>query len=83
VGKASFSAYLLHWAMIERLLDAHPGLFETHAKGWPAIGGLVAVALATCAASSAIYRLIEQPFIGLANRLTAASHAAAQGVVRA
>lgn len=75
VGKVSFSAYLLHWAVIRYLPDSHPALFHVQAQGWTAIAAFalcfVAVVLVTCAGSTASYALVEAPCMRLAKRLTA------------
>jgi peptidoglycan/LPS O-acetylase OafA/YrhL len=74
VGKVSFSAYLLHWAVIRYLPDAHPALFHLQAQGWTAIAFFfpcfAVVAFVTCAASTVTYVLVEAPCMRLAKRLT-------------
>lgn len=74
VGKVSFSMYLLHFAVIDLVLMANPGLFHTGAENWAAIGaffvGMVAVCLATYLAASVTYALVEEPFMNHAKRLT-------------
>jgi len=75
MGKVSFSAYLLHWAVIRYLLDAHPDLFHLRAEGWTAIAvffpSFIVVALATCLAATLSYTCVEAPMIRFARRLTA------------
>ncbi len=74
VGKVSFSAYLLHFAVIELVLNAHAKFFHLGATGWPAIGifftSIVIVAVVTCILSAITYTLVEKPMMQLAKRLT-------------
>jgi peptidoglycan/LPS O-acetylase OafA/YrhL len=73
-GRISFSGYLLHFAVLRWMLEAHPALFHTQASGWTAIAafliGLTAVAIVTLFAASVTYAGVEEPFMRLAKRLT-------------
>lgn len=74
LGKVSFSAYLLHFAVIQLLPKSFPELFHIHAERWSAIAAFavccVVVAAATYVASWVTYTAVEQPFMRLARRLT-------------
>ena len=79
VGKVSFSAYLIHFAVIN-VVEAWPVFLHTHAVGFAAIaayavGFALTVAL-TCAASWVTFTLIEQPMIGMGKRLIGRSRKA-------
>jgi peptidoglycan/LPS O-acetylase OafA/YrhL len=76
LGKVSFSAYLLHFAVLHRLPMLLPRLFDLRASGWLAIATcfglwLTAVPL-THLFSLATFRAIEDPMIGLGKRVIAA-----------
>jgi peptidoglycan/LPS O-acetylase OafA/YrhL len=74
IGKVSFSAYLLHFAVIQLMLEDHPGFFHLDATGWTAIAIYPFVALSviavTCACSAVTYTLIEKPMMDWAKKLT-------------
>jgi peptidoglycan/LPS O-acetylase OafA/YrhL len=84
VGKVSFSAYLLHFAVIELVLNAHPDFFHLGATGWPAIGvfllAILVVSVVTCLVSAVTYTLIEKPMMRWAKKLTRGAARAAQAV---
>lgn len=68
VGQVSFSAYLLHFAVLG-LFEAFPDWFHTKATSYAAVlaygcGFVVATGL-TYAAAWLSYRLIERPMIGI------------------
>ncbi len=74
MGKVSFSAYLIHFALV-RLGAAWPVPLRLHASGYAAIGAcaagtVLAVAL-TFAASWISFTIIEQPMINAGKRLIA------------
>jgi peptidoglycan/LPS O-acetylase OafA/YrhL len=72
IGQVSFSAYLLHFAVL-RLVAAYPGLFHPAATSYPAIlaygFGFLLVTSITYAVAWLSYRAIERPMIGLGKRL--------------
>jgi peptidoglycan/LPS O-acetylase OafA/YrhL len=74
LGKVSFSAYLLHFAVFDWVVSKNPGLFHLDATGVPAIaafGAAYAVVIAvTYLLSACSYSLIELPMMDLAKRLT-------------
>jgi peptidoglycan/LPS O-acetylase OafA/YrhL len=74
VGKVSFSAYLLHFAVIELVLNKHANFFHLGATGWTAIGvflySVLVVSVLTCLASAVTYALVEKPMMRLAKKLT-------------
>jgi peptidoglycan/LPS O-acetylase OafA/YrhL len=74
LGKVSFSAYLLHFAVIQLIPWSHPRLFHANAERWSAIAAYgvccVVVAGVTYLASCLTYSTIEKPFMRLAKRLT-------------
>jgi peptidoglycan/LPS O-acetylase OafA/YrhL len=74
IGKVSFSAYLLHFAVIQLMLEDHPGLFHLGATGWTAIAiypfVTLAVIVVTCLCSAVTYTLIEKPMMDWAKKLT-------------
>ena len=84
LGKVSFSAYVLHFAVIDLLLHGNARLFHLDATSWSAIAafvlGLAAVTVVTFVASSVTYRLIEAPFMAQAKRLTSARMRVASSV---
>ena len=84
VGKVSFSAYLLHFAVIELVLNAHADFFHLGATGWPAIGvfllAILVVSVLTCLVSAVTYTLIEKPMMRWAKKLTRGAARAAQAV---
>lgn len=67
LGKVSFSAYLLHFAVLHRLPVWFPEIFDVHATGWHAIGVSFALWLTvvpvTFLISQITYRLIESPMM--------------------
>jgi peptidoglycan/LPS O-acetylase OafA/YrhL len=72
VGKVSFSAYLVHFAVLD-VFDGFPGAFQVAATGYRAIlafciGWVVAVA-AVFVVSSITYRLIELPMMTVGSAL--------------
>jgi peptidoglycan/LPS O-acetylase OafA/YrhL len=71
LGQASFSAYLLHFAIIDRLQDVLPAwlLAQTGwAAAWTGCGLFLAVFALTAVAAQISYRLIELPGIRLGAR---------------
>jgi peptidoglycan/LPS O-acetylase OafA/YrhL len=74
LGKVSFSAYLLHFAVIEWVLKRNAGTFHITATGWTAIGwfalGLIVVLVVTYLTSFITYSLIELPMMRMAKLLT-------------
>ena len=74
IGKVSFSAYLLHFAVIELVLKPHGAFFHLDATGWTAIAvfvGVLAVVVAvTCFFSTVTYLAVEKPMMQVAKRLT-------------
>jgi peptidoglycan/LPS O-acetylase OafA/YrhL len=73
VGRVSFSAYLLHYAVIALVVAAHPGLSHAHAHGVAAIaafavGWCVVMAL-TSAAAWCSYHVLERPMMAFAKSL--------------
>jgi len=74
-GKVSFSAFLLHFAVLQKLPLLLPGAFDVTATGWRAIMGFAIFCAAgvavTFALSLVTFRLIENPMIGLGRRLLA------------
>jgi peptidoglycan/LPS O-acetylase OafA/YrhL len=74
LGLVSFSAYLLHFAVIEWVLVKNPGIFHTGAIGYAAIAacgvGIIVVAAVTYLLSRFTYAVIELPAIQWAARLT-------------
>ncbi len=72
LGRASFSAYLFHFAVLQ-VMEAFPALLHTQATGVPAIlayaAGLPVAVLLTYVVAWSSMRLIEQPMIGLGRRL--------------
>jgi peptidoglycan/LPS O-acetylase OafA/YrhL len=76
VGRVSFSAYLLHYAVIELAVSRHPGLFHTGAGGLAAVAAfaatwLVVMAL-TFAAAWCAYRVLERPMMAAGKSLARA-----------
>jgi len=73
LGTVSFSAYLLHFAVLHQLPRLFPSVFDVHAVGWAAIATFVVLWVVavgvTFALSSVTYRLIESPMIDLGRRL--------------
>ncbi len=71
MGKVSFSAYLLHFALL-RLFPAFPRLLHSQATGMHAVAayaaGFVLISVATFAASWVSYQVIELPMIRLGQR---------------
>ena len=72
LGRISFSAYLLHFAVLD-LLRAIPGITHTDATGYAAIAAFVVAWPVTVGVTSVLaslsYRFVEQPFIGLGKLL--------------
>jgi peptidoglycan/LPS O-acetylase OafA/YrhL len=73
LGKVSFSAYLLHFAVIRLTVADHPSIFHTDAVDVSAViafavGWVVVVAL-TAALALCIYRWLELPMIALGRNL--------------
>jgi peptidoglycan/LPS O-acetylase OafA/YrhL len=81
IGKVSFSAYLLHFAVIELVLNRHRGFFHLDATSWSAIavfaGATLVVIAVTCFFSTLTYLAVEKPMMQLAKRLTAKRAASA------
>ncbi|ABC23628.1 acyltransferase family protein [Rhodospirillum rubrum] len=75
LGTLSFSCYVLHFLVLETLPGLTAGLIDTQATGFAAIGMFAllwaATLGATVGAAFLAHRLIEQPGIALARRLTA------------
>jgi len=75
LGQVSFSAYLLHFAVLHKLPQLLPDVFDVRATGWQAI--LVCFALwlvalpVTYALSMITFRLVENPMIDVGRRLLA------------
>ena len=82
IGKISFSAYLLHFAVIELVRIHHRGFFHLDATGWSAIlvflGVLAVVTAVTSFFSTVTYLAVEKPMMQLAKRLTSRSVAGAR-----
>lgn len=76
VGKVSFSAYLIHFAVIDGIIQSFPSLSGIGATGYWAILafclGWLAVVVMTIAASACSYRFIEEPGMGLGRWMIAA-----------
>ena len=74
MGRVSFSAYLLHFAVIELVLNRHRSFFHMDAAGWNAIavfaGATLVVIALTCVFSTITYLTVEKPMMRLAKRLT-------------
>ena len=72
LGQASFSAYILHFAVLEALPSWFPTLFDLDAPGLSAMARsmvlFAAVTAVTMAISLLTFRLIEQPLIRLGGR---------------
>jgi peptidoglycan/LPS O-acetylase OafA/YrhL len=73
MGKVSFSAYLLHFAVLQ-FLPHYPGIFGTSATGIPAVMHFavdwVFVVAATFLLAAIQYRLVELPGNNLARKIT-------------
>jgi peptidoglycan/LPS O-acetylase OafA/YrhL len=73
IGKVSFSAYLLHFAVLQ-VIRSFPSLFQTTTVGFKAIFacclGFIATASLTYFVSCLSYRLIEQPMVAFGRRLS-------------
>jgi peptidoglycan/LPS O-acetylase OafA/YrhL len=69
MGKASFSAYLLHFAVLQATVERFPALFHTGATGLAAIAAFAAAWLVvvplTFAVSWISYRALELPMMRL------------------
>jgi peptidoglycan/LPS O-acetylase OafA/YrhL len=74
LGTLSFSAYVLHFLFVHSIPGWTHGLIDLHATGYAAIAAAVALWLltvsCTMAAATIAQKLIEQPGIALAQRLT-------------
>jgi len=72
LGQVSFSAYLLHFAVVHKLPRLLPGVFDVGATGWRAVFACFAlwvVAVPTTYGLSMItFRTIENPMIGVGRR---------------
>lgn len=72
MGKVSFSAYLLHFAVLH-LFSAFPLIFHTQATGYEAVAAFAVAfpvaAMLTFCASWVTFQLIEQPMIGVGKSL--------------
>ena len=72
MGRVSFSAYLLHFAVL-KIFELIPGVLQTNATGFRAIaafaaGWIITVAI-TYGVAWASYRVIEQPMINVGKSL--------------
>jgi peptidoglycan/LPS O-acetylase OafA/YrhL len=69
MGRVSFSAYLLHFAVLKAVSDQVRLGWVLHLAGWPAVAGfavtLVCVVVVVLAVSWVCYRLVEMPMIAL------------------
>lgn len=74
IGKVSFSAYLLHFAVIQLVLEGHPEFFHLKATSWSAIWAygfdIATVAAVTVLCSTVTYLWIEKPMMNQARKLT-------------
>lgn len=74
IGKVSFSAYLLHFAVIDLVLNRHAAFFHLNAMGWTALavfaGAILVVTAVTILLSSLTYTAIEKPMMQVAKKLT-------------
>jgi peptidoglycan/LPS O-acetylase OafA/YrhL len=74
IGKISFSAYLLHFAVIDLVLNRHRQFFHMNSTGWTSIAVLCGVSMIvivlTCIISTFTYLAVEKPMMQLAKRLT-------------
>ncbi len=75
LGRVSFSAYLVHFGVIDLLGPAMPGVFALDATGiesiWRSALFLAAVVAVTWLISAVTFRVVEQPMIGLGKALCA------------
>jgi peptidoglycan/LPS O-acetylase OafA/YrhL len=73
LGRVSFSAYLLHFAMLHKLPQVFPAFFDVRASGWPAIFACFSLWVAalglTYAASWLTFRVIELPSMAVGRQL--------------
>ena len=73
IGRVSFGAYLIHFAVITFVVESHPALFHTGAVGYAAIGAYAAgwfvVVAVTCAIALVLHSTIEKPMIALGKRV--------------
>ncbi len=73
MGRVSFSAYLLHYAVILITIDAYPALFHTGATGWLAIAafaaGCIVVLGVVFLLSWCSFQLVERPMIRLGGKV--------------
>jgi peptidoglycan/LPS O-acetylase OafA/YrhL len=73
LGEVSFSAYLVHWAVIDFLRYlGNAGYYDYNVTGIPAIVGFIpafaCVATITYAISRITYTYIEKPFIAMSRQ---------------
>jgi peptidoglycan/LPS O-acetylase OafA/YrhL len=84
IGKVSFSAYLLHFAVIKLVMTDHAEFFHIRDAGWSAIVAflcsILVVTVLTCLLSAVTYTLIEKPMTRWAKKLTRGPARAAQAV---
>jgi len=75
LGRVSFSAYLVHFGVIDLLGPAMPGVFALDATGfesvWRSALFVAAVVAVTWLISAVTFRVVEQPMIGLGKALCA------------
>lgn len=75
LGQVSFSAYLLHFAVLHKLPQLFPTAFDVGATGWQAIVAWFALWLVvvpvTYALSMITFRTVENPMIQMGRRLLA------------
>jgi peptidoglycan/LPS O-acetylase OafA/YrhL len=73
MGQVSFSAYLLHFAVIHFTVECFPALFHVYATGMRAIGAFAAtwvvMVVVTFGLSMLTYRLIELPMMEVGKKL--------------
>ena len=77
LGQVSFSAYLLHFAVLHKLPVLLPRVFDIHATGWWAIftwfGLWVTAVLLTHGMSRLTFEAVESPMIALGKRVISAT----------
>ena len=75
IGKVSFSAYLLHFAVIE-IAKSHPVLFHTDAQGMAAVAAFsvtwLVVMVLTFAGAWCTYQALELPMIAIGRNIVRA-----------
>ncbi len=83
LGKVSFSAYLLHFAVIQLTVASHPSAFHADAVGVGAIAAFaaawVAVVALTAAAAWCSYRALELPMMTLGRNFSRSLQAGKAG----